>query len=58
MAKPDEDIFYHVIQQEQLNPEEILFLDDGELNIQTAKKLGFNCYLVQDKEDFRSLFIS
>jgi putative hydrolase of the HAD superfamily len=56
MAKPDEDIFKHVLENEQAKAHEILFLDDGEQNIETAKKIGFTTYLVKEKEDFRPLF--
>lgn len=56
MAKPDEDIFHHLLKNENASPEEMLFLDDGEQNIITAKKLGISSYLVSAQEDFRPLF--
>jgi glucose-1-phosphatase len=56
MAKPDEEIFKHVLEHEKTKAQEILFLDDGEQNIEIAKKMGFTTYLVKEKEDFRPLF--
>lgn len=38
--KPDEEVFHHVIQSLGCRPEEILFLDDNQLNVASAKKVG------------------
>lgn len=56
MAKPDKNIFEHVLENETAKAHEILFLDDGEQNIATAKEFGFASYLVSEQEDFRPLF--
>jgi glucose-1-phosphatase len=56
MAKPQEDIFNFVLLNENTNASQILFLDDGVQNIETAKRLGFATYLVKAHEDFRPIF--
>ncbi|MBN1463530.1 MAG: HAD family phosphatase [Paludibacteraceae bacterium] len=56
MAKPQEEIFNHVLENEPSKAHEILFLDDGILNIETAKRLGFTCYLAKEQEDFSPIF--
>lgn len=45
-VKPGEEIFLKLLQDADVKVENCLFLDDGEKNIETAKKLGFNTYLV------------
>jgi putative hydrolase of the HAD superfamily len=41
MRKPDADDFEYILQQNNLKPEETLFIDDTVANINTAKALGF-----------------
>lgn len=48
MSKPNADIFEELLRQEGLKAEECFFLDDGPANIETAKKLGFQTYLVEN----------
>ena len=55
-TKPDPLIFKKLIADSNIDPQETLFLDDGQDNILTASKLGFQTYLVKPKEDFRHLF--
>ncbi len=55
-VKPGHHIFKHLIADSGINPQEALFLDDGEKNIIAAKELGFQTYLVAPQEDFRHLF--
>lgn len=38
--KPDADIFEQVVDEHNLDPQQTLFLDDNESNIEGAKKLG------------------
>lgn len=56
LAKPDERIFRYVLKKEGALPQNILFIDDGEQNIETAKSLGFVTHLAREHEDFRPLF--
>ena len=41
MIKPDDDIFRHVLDDLELAPARILFIDDSAKNIATAERLGF-----------------
>lgn len=56
-AKPEKEIFEHVIREANIVPGETLFLDDGPDNIEIAKKMGFQVYLTSQDEDLRKLFI-
>lgn len=44
MRKPDEEIFQAVIDRENLNPKESIFIDDTEQHILGAQKTGLNTY--------------
>ncbi|GGH00423.1 haloacid dehalogenase [Polaribacter pacificus] len=56
--KPDEDIFNYVLSENDLVPEETLFVDDVSANTATAKKLGMHVWnLVPGKEDVVNLKI-
>ena len=55
MSKPNADIFETLLSDAQLEAEECLLLDDGEKNIEQAKKLGIQTYLVSEREDLSFL---
>lgn len=56
MRKPDAEIFQFVLDQNQLNPEETLFVDDTLENITSAKSLGIQTWHLQvGQEDFLEL---
>lgn len=55
LAKPDKRIFKFVLNAENLNPAETLFIDDNADNIASAQSLGINCYWLNNK-DLTSLF--
>ncbi|HEY6350010.1 MAG TPA: HAD-IA family hydrolase [Candidatus Angelobacter sp.] len=38
--KPDEEVFHHVIEVLNCRGEEILFVDDSQLNVEAAKRVG------------------
>lgn len=42
MRKPNKDIYEHVLQQNQLDPSETLFLDDNEINFSGAHAAGIS----------------
>ncbi|MDX9889918.1 MAG: HAD family phosphatase [Bacteroidales bacterium] len=56
VCKPHKKIFEMMLDDAGILPEESLFLEDGEKNIQTAQLLGFNTFLVKPEEDFSVLF--
>jgi FMN phosphatase YigB (HAD superfamily) len=54
--KPNEDIFKQVLEENDLNPAETLFIDDSPQHIATAKKLGINTYLMTAPDSIQGLF--
>ena len=57
MRKPNENIFFYVINKNKLDVSKTLFIDDSPQHIKTAKKIGFKTYHLTDKEDITSLFL-
>ena len=55
-CKPHAEIFEKVIAQAQIIPEETLFFDDSQQNLDTAAALGFKTYLVTPDRDILSFF--
>jgi glucose-1-phosphatase len=45
--KPDEEVFHHVTETLHCAAEEVLFLDDNLLNVETASKVGMNAVRTQ-----------
>ena len=55
--KPDSDIYEFVLNQNNLVPEESLFIDDTEENTISASKLGINTWnLIPNKDEITNLF--
>lgn len=42
MMKPDRRMFMEIIQKEKINPEETLFVDDGQKNVAIGREFGLN----------------
>ncbi len=53
MAKPNADIFQAVLFRLQASPEECLFLDDTQANVDAASALGYHVYKTPLLYDFR-----
>ncbi len=51
MVKPDRKIYEYILDKFNLNPEETLFIDDSEKNINGAKSVGIQCYLFDGDVD-------
>lgn len=49
-AKPNPDIYQHLIDTYELNPEESLFFDDREENVKAAQELGIEAVTVSSQE--------
>lgn len=49
--KPNKNIYELVLDKTGINPNEIIFFDDMNLNLIQPKKLGINTYHVNDKND-------
>jgi len=47
-VKPSVDAFRHVLEKHQLSPDECLFFDDSEKNIELARSLGIESYIFDD----------
>ena len=56
LEKPDPRFFEFILDHEDLNPEETLFIDDTAENIEAAKKLGIKTYHIRRDELVRNLF--
>jgi len=56
MRKPDAEIFKLVIEENQLEPAEILFIDDSYQHIEGADKCGLQTYFLKKHEDITDLF--
>ena len=55
-TKPAPEIFEKIIADSGVLPQETMFLDDSQRNIDAARKLGFQTYLVAPREDFSFIF--
>lgn len=54
--KPNPEIFQKLITQSGMKPEETLFFDDSQKNLEAAEKFGFRTYLAPPFTDFSSIF--
>ncbi len=55
--KPNDDIYEFVLEEHQLQPEEILFIDDTKENTEAAKSLGIHTWNIDpSREDIVNLF--
>ncbi len=57
LRKPNANIYEFVLDQHQLKPKEVLFIDDTKENTDAAKSLGFHVWNINpETEDVTSLF--
>lgn len=56
LRKPGNDIFTHVLKTAAIRPEETLFIDDTEANIDTADSLGIISLHLNGNQDIVELF--
>ena len=54
--KPGREIYEKMIAMSGMRPEESLFLDDSEVNVNVARELGFSVYKPEVGEDFAPIF--
>lgn len=50
LRKPDEKIFQLVMEENNLVPQETLFIDDSAVNVETADQLGMHVILLMENE--------
>lgn len=55
MRKPDAEIFELVMQEQQLRPEETLFIDDSPQHLATAQRLGWHTALCTKEKPLKLL---
>ena len=58
MRKPDKEIFHYVLYQNNLLANETLFIDDTLENIESAKEIGINTYLLKESETINDVLKS
>ena len=54
--KPNLDIYQFVLKKHNLKATETLFIDDSEVNIESAKQVGLVTYHLQDDESVIDIF--
>lgn len=54
--KPNPEIFEQVLEENNLDPAETLFIDDSPQHLETAKKLGMQTYLMTAPDNIRKFF--
>ncbi len=54
--KPDAEIFEMLIKDSGIKPEETLYIDDSERNIEAGREFGLQLYLASAHEDYSHLF--
>lgn len=54
--KPNKEAFQIILNENNLNPQEVLFIDDSPQHIEGAKKLGLQTHHLQDNEEIVNLF--
>ncbi len=52
MLKPEEGFFRYVLSEEDIIPEETLFVDDGPRNVAAASELGIHTYCPENGKDW------
>lgn len=57
MRKPDKEIFEYVLSENNLRPDETLFIDDSIQHITSAQKLGIQTYWLQKPQTITDLFL-
>lgn len=50
MKKPDPEIFKFVLSQSGIKPEDTLFIDDSEVHVKSASKLGIKCLWLKNRK--------
>lgn len=56
VTKPHKEIYEQLIRDSGINPEEALFIDDSQENLNAASPFGFRTYLAAPHEDYRAIF--
>jgi putative hydrolase of the HAD superfamily len=52
LVKPDPAIYHRVLMEQGFEPSQVLFFDDNLANINSAKSIGIDSYLIDPKHTF------
>ena len=55
MVKPDPEIFHHMIEELNLPPQHILFLDDNQINVDAGSQAGLSSHLARGIDEARCI---
>jgi epoxide hydrolase-like predicted phosphatase len=55
MVKPDPEIYKYALDQMSLSAEEVLFIDDKEINVNAARKVGLVAHCLRDLDSLFAL---
>jgi FMN phosphatase YigB (HAD superfamily) len=50
LSKPDPEFYRYILKNEGVNPENTFFVDDSEVNVLSAERLGMNVHLFRDSK--------
>ncbi len=53
VSKPDPDFYWYILRKEGIKPENAVFVDDTEVNILSAQKIGIKSILFTDSDSLR-----
>ncbi len=56
LRKPNTAIFEYILEEQNLKPEEVFFIDDSTKHIEGANKLGIKTYHLKNGEEIATLF--
>lgn len=56
IAKPRSEFFQWILDKESVSPEEVVFCDDMDVNVESARALGINSFLFRDADVFTAEF--
>lgn len=56
--KPDKDAFEHVLSSLGCHPASVLFFDDNELNVNSAREMGLMAYQVKGPQEIEDILIN
>ena len=57
MRKPNKKAFQVILKENDLKPEEVLFIDDSSQHINSARELKINCHLLKKTENIVTLLL-
>ena len=54
VCKPHPEFYQHILNAEGMRPQDTIFIDDAEMNVRAAEKLGIRSILFRDTDRLRS----